>query len=117
MKLFHATTQEALPKILEEGLKTNFGELYCSDSAEGAARWVLLRKSSTTGIIEVPVVEFTVSKKYVAPGIDHSPVIFKLLNCGPSFVLHSGVAPWKIKGVHTVTFQMKTLVASGDKDL
>jgi len=103
MNLFHATSPERVDSILAEGLKANFGEVYASDSVEGAARWKVVDVAQGN---EIAVIEFKVAKKFVKPGMDHSPIMNTLLKCGPSYVV-KGAAPWQIVKVHYCKFSHK----------
>lgn len=100
MNLFHATSPDKVDSILAEGIKANFGEVYASTSVEGAARWKIA--DVLTGK-EIAVIEFKVAKKFVKPGVDHSPMMQTMFKAGPSHVV-KGVAPWQIVQVHYCKF-------------
>ena len=99
--MFHATDPKNVDSILAEGLNPNFGELYLSDSVEGAARWKIadVLQGNVIAVIEVEV-----PKKLLREGVDHSPMMQTMFKAGPSFTIAGGVAPWKIKNVHMCKF-------------
>ena len=97
MRMFHATNPENVASIMKEGLKPHFGELYLSDSVEGAVRWKI---ADVLAGNQISVIEVEVPKKLLREGADHSPTMQTQFKAGTSFTIAGGVAPWKIKKEH-----------------
>jgi len=88
IRYYHATPYDNLISILSTGLKTQFGEIYCSTSQETAVRWVSFTRMYSDKIC---VLSFDREEgdDTMRIGNDHSPIMTKLLGVddeGASYV-------------------------------
>jgi hypothetical protein len=101
MLMFHATSPKNVESILKDGIKKHFGEIYLSDSVEGAARWKVVDVLSGA---EIAVITVSVLKRDLRPGVDHSQMMHMIFGAGESFVTTKDISPFKIKKVDYVRF-------------
>jgi len=75
---YHATPLENLESISRDGIKTNFGEVYCSTNAEAAGRWICFTRMHCRFIAVIPFKrnEHDLS---IELGVDHSSMMTKIL--------------------------------------
>tara|TARA_R110000765_G_scaffold422281_1_gene529212 strand:- start:2308 stop:2769 length:462 start_codon:yes stop_codon:yes gene_type:complete len=85
---YHATPEENVMPILQEGIKPSFGEVYASKDPELARRWVSFtnRQSPKIGVIPFWRDE---GDSRIKPGTDHSRTLVDML-MGPDYKGHEG---------------------------
>jgi len=102
--LYHGTSVNNVPSILEEGLSRFWEGVYLTDSPESAARWTGFRLRAM-GEEEIAVIKVLVEEDRLAPGSDHSPMMVTLFGVGES-ILHDGpVPPEKILEIMYFSFK------------
>jgi len=95
VRYYHATDERNLGSILDSGLRTNFGELYCSTNRETCLRWV-----SFSRMWAKKIVVFSFDRKEgdsrMSIGCDHSPIMTAMLGVedkGASIVSNEPISP------------------------
>jgi len=82
---YHATPTKNLDSILQEGIRSNFGEVYASLDPEIARRWISFTQRQSP---EVSVIPFWRDEgdPRMTPGADHSPMMLAMLGYDPNEV-------------------------------
>ena len=85
---YHATPESNLHgegKILHEGIKSNFGEVYASKDPDIARRWISFARKDAPKVATVPFWRDEGDER-MQPGADHSPIMLQLLGLNPEDV-------------------------------
>lgn len=89
---WHATPAENLASIMVDGLKPGFGGLtYFSDDPVKSAIWMCFTRRDAKEVYSIP---FEIEESLMELGIDHSPMMTKMLGIedeGSSFTYSHGV--------------------------
>ena len=89
---WHATPAENLSSIIANGLKPGFGGLtYFSDDPVKSAIWMCFTRRDAKEVYSIP---FEIEESLMELGIDHSPMMTKMLGIddeGSSFTYSGGV--------------------------
>ncbi|MAI40431.1 MAG: hypothetical protein CMA09_03945 [Euryarchaeota archaeon] len=83
---WHASPHENLTSILGNGIQPRFGEVYCSTNLEASARWICFTRRDAEKVVLIP---FTANPDDMSLGVDHSPMMTKMLGVpdeGASYV-------------------------------
>ena len=83
---WHASPHENLTSILGNGIQPRFGEVYCSTNLEASARWICFTRRDAEKVVLIP---FTANPDDMRLGVDHSPMMTKMLGVpdeGASYV-------------------------------
>lgn len=87
-RYYHATPKSNFNSIVEKGIISRFGEVYCSTSEETAARWICFTRRDAEQIMVLPF-DRPEGDERMSIGVDHSPMMTQLLGVsdeGASFV-------------------------------
>ena len=90
---WHATPYENLTSILGNGIQPRFGEVYCSTNIDASARWICFTRQDAEKVVLIP---FTANPDDMRLGVDHSPMMTKMLGVddeGASYVYNDTVKP------------------------
>tara|TARA_R100000479_G_scaffold175457_1_gene126554 strand:- start:280 stop:636 length:357 start_codon:yes stop_codon:yes gene_type:complete len=90
---YHATPYENFFSIMEEGIRKSWGGVYCSTDMDTAAKWICFTRATSKKIM---VLSFKRDSSLMELGIDHSPVMTKMLGVdddSASFVSPDGIPP------------------------
>lgn len=93
---WHATPYDNLTSILGNGIQPRFGEVYCSTNVDASARWICFTRQNAEKVVLIP---FTANPDDMSLGIDHSPMMTKMLGVedeGASYVYNQIVNPRQI---------------------
>lgn len=82
---YHATPTKNLDSILQEGIRSNFGEVYASLDPEIARRWISFTQRQSPQVSVVPFWRDEGDPR-MTPGGDHSPMMLAMLGYDPNEV-------------------------------
>ena len=87
-RYYHATSYSNFNSIVEQGIISRFGEVYCSTSEQTAVRWICFTRRDAEKIMVLPF-DRAEGDERMSIGADHSPMMTNILgvsNEGASFV-------------------------------
>ena len=90
---YHATPYENFFSIVQKGIKKNYDGVYCSTDMDTAAKWISFTRATSKKIMVLP---FKRDSSLMELGIDHSPVMTKMLGVdddSASFVSPDEIPP------------------------
>ena len=106
-RYYHATPKENLSSIMQHGIQTRFGEVYCSTAEESCARWICFTRMGAKEIITLPFSRPQGDKR-MRLGTDHSPILTKMLGIdeeGASFTSSETIPPQDIDWGNVMVWQ------------
>lgn len=104
---YHATPMENLDSIGQHGIRSNYGEVYASRDEDGAAKWIGMTRPQSRQIITLPFWRDEGDPR-MRPGIDHSPILARLLGIDPeqaSFVSNEPIPPEDIDWLNVMQYE------------
>ena len=106
-RYYHATPKENLTSIMQHGIQTRFGEVYCSTAQDSAARWICFTRMGCKEIMTLPF-NRPQGDKRMRLGTDHSPILTRLLGIdeeGASFTSSETIPPEDIEWGAVMVYQ------------